>query len=81
MSTVIFIYMKNKYKIKIKSINDTIGDLQNKYSSLLNKDVKELYFLYNGKNLPKTKKIFEINKNEINIFVYDKNEKKIVKRN
>ena len=72
--------MKNKYKIKIKSINDTIGDLQNKYSSLLNKDVKELYFLYNGKNIPKTKKILEINKNEINIFVYDKNEKKNSKK-
>ena len=67
--------MKNKYKIKIESINDTIGDIQNKYSSLLNKDVKELYFLYNGKYLPKTKKIFDINKKEINIFVYDINKK------
>ena len=80
MSTVIFIYRKNKYKIEIKSINDTIGDLHNKYSSLLNKDAKELYFLYNGKYLPKATKIFDINKNEINIFVYDKIKKKNIKK-
>ena len=73
--------MKNKYKIEIKSINDTIGDLHNKYSSLLNKDVKELYFLYNGKYLAKATKIFDINKNEVNIFVYDKIKKKKIKRN
>ena len=72
--------MKNKHKIEIESRNDTIGYLKNKFSSLLNKDVKELYFLYNGKCLPKTKKIFDINKKDINIFVYDINGKKNSKK-
>ena len=51
MEKVKFIYMKNKYEIKLTEKNLTINILLNKFVSILNIEIKQLYFIYKGKYL------------------------------
>ena len=50
MSTIKFIYMKNIYKVELKK-NKSINDILSKYASFINIKLKELTFIYKGKNL------------------------------
>ena len=79
MKNVKFIYMKNNYEIILKENNLTINNLLNKFSSIINIEIKKLYFLYKGKYLSSdnSKRINEINDNNIIIFVFNINIKKI----
>ena len=49
MSTIKFIYMKNIYKVELKK-NKSINDILSKYASFINIKLKELTFIYKGKN-------------------------------
>jgi len=71
MVKIEFIYMKNKFIIA----NEDINSIFQKYSSLINKDLNELLFVYKGKCLNIGNNIFK-SKNII-IFVFNKNQKKI----
>ena len=75
MAIVKFIYLNNKYIIKIHS-ESSISDILKSYSNILNKNLKELYFLYKGKSISfnNYKKIKEF-KGVISIFVFDINKK------
>ena len=66
-----FIYMKNKYIIENEDNNFIIFQ---KYSSLINKDLNQLLFLYKGKYLNITNKLDILNQNKIIIFVFNKNQ-------
>ena len=79
MENVKFIYMKNKYEIKLAGNNLTINNIINKFASILNIDIKQLYFIYKGKLLflNNNKKINELNDNNLIIFVFNLN----IKRN
>ena len=72
MKKVLFIYMKNKYEMNIQNKNITLYETIIKYSSLIDKDLKKLYFLYNGNKILLNKKLkgFYIKKNII-LFFYD----------
>ena len=67
-----FIYMKNKFIMENKDNNTKIF---HKYSSLINKDLNQLLFLYNGKYLNIDDKLNLFNDNKIIIFVFNKNKK------
>ena len=81
MEVVKFIYMKNNYEIKLKENNLTINNLLNKFSSMINIEIKQLYFSYKGKylSLNNNKRINEFNDNMI-IFVFNINIKKKVNK-
>ena len=68
MVKIQFIYMKNKYIIE----NDDNNFIFQKYSSLINKDLKELLFLYKGKYLNIEKKLDIVKFKNIIIFVFNK---------
>ena len=53
MLKIDFIYIKNKYIME----NDDINSIFQKYSSLINKDLKELLLLYKGNYLNIEKKL------------------------
>ena len=76
MSKINLIYMYNKYQIKCNE-NDLVRNILIKYSSKLNKDIKELYFLYKGKilSLSNNFKIYKLKINN-NIYVFNLNIKK-----
>ena len=80
MSAIKFIYMKNIYEIQCKQKDLSIQYLLNSYSSIINIDINELFFLYKGNNLMlnKNKKINDFKDNNIIIFV---NRLKIIKNN
>ena len=71
MSVITFIYMNNLFKMKNSEINFISYYLINKYASLLNKDIKELCFLYNGKYLKINRNKFKIKSSSNKIFVFD----------
>ena len=74
MENVRFIYMKNKYQIKITEKIITINNLLNKFASILNIEIKQLYFIFKGKHLSinNNKRIDEITDNNlIIIFVFN----------
>ena len=73
MAIVRFIYLNNKYKTKVHN-ESVISDILKNYTSILNKSLKELYFIYKGKSIPydNNKKIKEF-KSDISIFVFDIN--------
>ncbi len=81
MEVVKFIYMKNNYEIKLKDNNLAINNLLNKFASIINIEIKQLYFSYKGKylSLNNNKRINEFNDNII-IFVFNINiKKKLIK--
>jgi hypothetical protein len=73
MAIVKFIYLKNEYIIKINS-ELVISEILKNYTSILNKNLKELYFLYKGKSISfdNNKKMNGF-KGVISIFVFDIN--------
>ena len=73
MVKIEFIYMKNKFIIENK---DNYSIIFQKYSSLINKDLNQLLFLYKGKNLNIESKLDLFNNNKNIIFVFNKNQKK-----
>ena len=72
MAKITFVYMNNKYDIFIKNKEILISKELKNYASILNKDINQLYFIYNGKNLSinNKKRIIDFNKNHLIIFVY-----------
>ena len=73
MSKITFIYIKNKYEMKLDKENLSMKNVLIKYSSIINIDLNDLLFIYNGKNLSNyyNKKINEINKIDLTIIVYN----------
>ena len=71
--------MKNNYEIILKENNLTINNILNKFSSIINIEIKQLYFSYQGIYLSSdnNKRINEIKDNNIIIFVFNINIKKI----
>ena len=69
MVKIEFIYMKNKYIME----NDDINSIFQKYSSLINKGLKELLLFYKGKYLNIEKKLDILNLKNIILFVFNKN--------
>ena len=57
--------------------NDDINSIFQKYSSLINKDLKELLFFYKGKYLNIENKLDILNFKNITIFVFNKNKNKL----
>ena len=76
MVEFIFIYMNNQYKVEINQTNNKIKNIFLKYSSIINNDMKELYFLYKGRPLNMKKKLNLFNNNNYKIFVYNIAKKK-----
>ena len=78
MTDITFIYGNNQFKKKCKDKNELIIDILLEYSSIINKDIKELYFISNGKKISykNKEKIKDLKKNKINIFVLNLNNKK-----
>ena len=80
-----FNYKGQEIKIQCKR-NEYINDIFNRYSIKINKDINNIYFIYNGNIIKNNNiKLEEINDkdNEINILVYDinnKNNERINKR-
>ncbi len=73
--------MKNNYEIKLKENNLTINILLYKFASIINIEINQLYFSYEGKylSLYNNKRINEFNDNII-IFVFNINiKKKLIK--
>ena len=63
--------MENKYNMIIKNKEKLISNLLINYSSILNKTINQLYFIYNGKHLSinNKKRIIDFKKmNIITIF-------------
>ena len=73
MENVKFVYMKNIYEIKLTGNDMTINNLLNKFVYVLNIDIRQLYFIYKGKLLflNNSKKINELNDNNLIIFVFN----------
>ena len=78
MITIKFIYENNQYQAIYKDKYSLLIDILLEYSRIINKNIKELYFIYNGKKLfPKDKeKIFKLKNNNIVLFVFNLNNKK-----
>ena len=81
MVKIKLIYMNNKKEIDCNK-NNRIIDIIRQYAKLLNKNVKLLSFIYNGKNLSliKNRKIIELN-NKRFIMVFDLSIKNNLKSN
>ena len=64
--------MKNKYEMKIENKDTTLYETVIKFCSIIYKDLKKLYFLYNGNRILQNNKlkVFNIEKNII-LFVYN----------
>ena len=74
MVQVLFIYMNNKYNVIYKN-NEPFNNLLINYSLLINKKVKDLIFVYNGKILSLYDNKIQKQKSNITIFVFNlKNE-------
>ena len=78
MTTVVFLYMKNKYSMKLKEKNILGYDTFEIYANILGKDLNELYFSYKGKHLDlqnSSEFSLKINKDiiKINVFTLTKN--------
>jgi len=71
MVEFIFIYMNNQYKVETNETNGEIKNIVLKYSSIINKNIKELYFLYKGKPLNMKEKLGLFNNKNYKIFVYN----------
>ena len=76
--TIEFIYKGNSTKIQSKR-DECMKDIFKGYLNKINKDINEVYFLYNGNKIEEELKLEEINKkdNEIKILVYNINDKNI----
>ena len=85
MKNVKFIYMNNKYEMKLTQQSVTINYLLNKFVSIINIDIKKLYFICRGKylSLNNSKSISEFKDTYLIIFVFNlnikihKNDKKL----
>ena len=64
--TLQFIYGNNIYKKKCNKKNELIHDILIKYASMINQNIKDLYFIYNGNKLS--------SKNKVKILDFIKNE-------
>jgi len=72
MVKIEFVYMKNKYIME----NDDNNTIFQKYSSLINKDLNQLLFLYKGKYLNIGQNLDILNFQNIIIFVFNTNQNK-----
>jgi len=74
--TLDFIYNEDLIKIQCKR-NEYIIDIFKKYLFKINKDINDIYFIYNGNKINAELKLEEINNkdNEIKILVSDINDK------
>ena len=83
METIKFIYMNKNYSINLTQNNIKIINLLNNISSIINKDLKKLYFIYKGKCLSfnNTKKLYELNDKKVIIFVFNLTVEKINNKN
>ena len=70
-----FVYENNQYKKTIKDKNTLIIDIIIEYSSIINKDKKELFFLCKGKKLSFTnkEKISDLKNDNLSIIVFNLN--------
>ena len=82
MTKIIFIYLNNKYTKTIKNSNVLIANELKSYSSIFSKNIKKLYFLYNGKQLSinTKKKIIDFNKKHLVINVFNLDIKNLKKK-
>ena len=71
MSEVKFNFESQLIKIQC-SLNDLIKDICLKLANKINKDINNLIFLYGGNILNMNLKLNELNNNDINILVYEK---------
>ena len=73
-----FIYGNNKFEKNLESKNVLITSILSEYSQIINKNIKELYFLYKGRNISfnNNEKINDLNNNNISIFVFNLKNKK-----
>ena len=72
-----FNYKGQEVKIQCKK-NENMNDIFKRYTNKIKKDINNIYFIYNGNIINNNKiKLEEINskENEINILVYDINNK------
>ena len=79
MISITFIYERNLFtKYIIIDKNELIINILLEYSIIINKDLKDLYFIFNGKNLSfkNNEKISNFNYNNITIIVFNLNNKK-----
>ena len=51
MSVIKFIYGNNRFIKSYKDCNELVINILLQYSSIINKNINELYFIYNGKKL------------------------------
>ena len=75
MKKVKFIYMHNKYEMKLTQQNLTINNLLNKFVSIINIEINQLYFICKGNylSLNKHKRINELKNTNLIIFVFNLN--------
>ena len=78
MAEIFFIYNGMKTSILCQK-DDLMKDICHKFSSKINIDINNLYFLYGGEKIKEelkfyqqTKKI-DLERNQMNILVYEKN--------
>ena len=78
MNSITFIYGRNLFKKNFIDKNESIINILFEYSIIVNKDLKDLYFIYNGKNLyfKNNDKISDFNYKNIKIIVFNLNNKK-----
>ena len=78
MTILKFIYGNNHFEKICNDKNESIIHILLEYSSIINKDMKELLFIYNGKQLSfkNDDKISYLKNNKIKIFVLNLNNKK-----
>ena len=78
MANIKFIYGNKQIEKNYKDENILIINILLEYSSIINKDIKELYFIYNGKNLSfkNNEKIINLKNKNITINVLNLNNKK-----
>ena len=78
MIKVKFIYGNNKFEKIYNGKNELIINILLNYSSMINKNINELYFIYKGKKLPynKTETISNLQNNNIVIIIINLNKSK-----
>ena len=78
MKIIQFIYGNNRFDKICNNKNDLIIHILLEYASFINKDIKELYFIYNGKKIPfnNSQKINNLKHNKITINVLNLNNRK-----
>ena len=78
MKVIIFIYWKNQFEKICNDQNQLIIHIVLEYLSIINKNMKDLYFMWNGKYLSfkNNEKISNFKKNKIKIIVLNLKKKK-----